>query len=97
VTRQPPQRQKKQDREIVMSVAIAAQPEPSTSVASFLRRPGRLLIGGEWVESKSDVRIPVTDPATGREIATVADANGADVDRGRQPVVRGCSGGSPIS
>ncbi|HUL82355.1 MAG TPA: aldehyde dehydrogenase family protein, partial [Gammaproteobacteria bacterium] len=64
-----------------MSAVIAAQPKPSTSVASFLRRPGRLLIGGEWVESKSDVRIPVTDPATGQEIATVADANGADVDR----------------
>ena len=64
-----------------MSVAIAAQPKPSTGVASFLRRPGGLLIGGEWVESKSDVRIPVTDPATGQEIATVADANAADVER----------------
>jgi phenylacetaldehyde dehydrogenase len=64
-----------------MSVAIAAQPKPSAGVSSFLRRPGRLLIGGEWVESKSSVRIPVVDPATGAEIAGVADANAADVDR----------------
>ena len=64
-----------------MSVAIAAQPTPSTVVASFLRRPARLLIGGEWVESESATRVPVTDPATGREIASVADANGADVDK----------------
>src|SRR5436190_1227992 len=64
-----------------MNVAIAAQPKPSAAVSSFLRRPGRLLIGGEWVESKSSVRIPVVDPATGDEIATVADANASDVDR----------------
>ena len=64
-----------------MSVAIAAQPKPSTGVSSFLRRPGRLLIGGEWVDSKSNVRIPVMDPATGAEIASVADANATDVDR----------------
>jgi phenylacetaldehyde dehydrogenase len=64
-----------------MSVAIAAQPKPSAGVSSFLRRPGRLLIGGEWVESKSSVRIPVIDPSTGAEIASVADANAADVDR----------------
>ena len=64
-----------------MSVAIATQPKPSAVVGSFLRRPARLLIGGEWVESESDSRIPVIDPATGLEIASVADANPADVDK----------------
>ena len=64
-----------------MSVAIATQPKPSTVVASFLRRSPRLLIGGEWVESESSTHIPVTDPATGLEIASVADANSADVDK----------------
>jgi phenylacetaldehyde dehydrogenase len=39
------------------------------------------LIGGEWVESRSSATIPVVDPATGRQIAVVADANAADVDR----------------
>jgi phenylacetaldehyde dehydrogenase len=60
---------------------IAPQPAPSDAVAKFLKRPPRLLIGGEWVESKSQGRIPVMDPATGKEIASVVDANAADVDR----------------
>ena len=64
-----------------MSVAIAAQPKPSAAVASFLKRPARLLIGGEWVASASAASIPVTDPATGTEIASVPDANAADVDK----------------
>jgi phenylacetaldehyde dehydrogenase len=33
------------------------------------------------LESRSKGRIPVVDPATGRQIAEVADANAADVDR----------------
>ncbi|MGH8150244.1 MAG: aldehyde dehydrogenase family protein [Steroidobacteraceae bacterium] len=61
--------------------SIAPQLEPSAAVARFLKRAPKLLIGGEWVESKSQKRIPVMDPATGREIASVADANAADVDR----------------
>jgi len=61
--------------------SIAPQPEPSAAVARFLKRQHRLLIGGEWVESKSAKRIPVTDPATGREIASVPDASAADIDR----------------
>ena len=63
------------------AVEIARQPEPSATVARFLKRPPRLLIGGEWVESRSAATIPVVDPATGRQIAVVADANAADVDR----------------
>jgi phenylacetaldehyde dehydrogenase len=65
----------------LMSVAIATQPAPSAGVASFLRRPGRLLIGGEWVSSESDARIAVLDPATGAEIASVADATQGDADK----------------
>jgi phenylacetaldehyde dehydrogenase len=60
---------------------IAAQPAPSAAVSAFLKRAPRLLIGGEWVESKSQGRIPVLDPATGKEIASVVDANASDVDR----------------
>ncbi|HKE43423.1 MAG TPA: aldehyde dehydrogenase family protein [Steroidobacteraceae bacterium] len=60
---------------------IAKQLEPSPAVAGFLRRGPRLLIGGEWAESKSRDTIPVIDPATGREIARVADANAEDVNR----------------
>jgi phenylacetaldehyde dehydrogenase len=64
-----------------MNAAIAEQPAPSDAVGSFLRRAPRLLIGGEWIESASAVTIPVTDPSTGRTIATVADANDTDVER----------------
>ena len=61
--------------------AIPTQPEPSQTVARFLKRSSRLLIGGEWVESKSSSRVPAFDPATGREIASVPDANSDDVNR----------------
>ena len=64
-----------------MSVAIAAQPAPSAGVAAFLRRPARLLIGGEWVQPSAHDRIPVIDPATGDEVASIADASRADVDK----------------
>ncbi len=36
-------------------------------------------VGGEWIDS--DRRIPVTNPATGEEIATVPDLTAADADR----------------
>src|SRR5690349_9417842 len=61
--------------------AIAAQPAPSAGVSQFLKRTPRLFIGNEWVEAKSQARIPVFDPATGQQIAQVVDANNADVDR----------------
>src|SRR3954471_11412193 len=61
--------------------AIAAQPAPSPTVAQFLKRAPRLFINNEWVEPKSQARIPVFDPATGKEIAQIADANASDVDR----------------
>jgi phenylacetaldehyde dehydrogenase len=64
-----------------MSAVIAEQPSPSAAAAAFLGRPHRLLIGGEWVESTSDKTIPVIDPATGKTVAVVPDANAADVDK----------------
>lgn len=64
-----------------MSVAIAAQPAPSSRVAEFLKRPPRLFIAGEWVEPASGAVVAVFDPATGQQVAVVPDANGADVDR----------------
>src|SRR5690606_24696454 len=64
-----------------MSAAIAPQPKPSTHTQAFISRPARLLIGGEWVESAADSRVPVYDPATGAVICEVVDAGQADVDR----------------
>jgi phenylacetaldehyde dehydrogenase len=64
-----------------MSVAIAAQPEPMRSVGAFLRRPPRLLIGGEWTGPEGGATLPVFDPASGEQIAVVADAGPGDVDK----------------
>jgi len=61
--------------------SIAPQPEPSAAAARFLKRTHKLFIGGEWVDSKSSKRIPVMDPATGKEISSVVDANAADIER----------------
>lgn len=63
-----------------MSAVIAEQAAPSGSVAAFLQRKPQLFINNEWVEALSGSTIPVIDPATGGNIATVADAGDADVD-----------------
>lgn len=41
---------------------------------------GRLLIGGEWREAVSGMRLEVDDPATGDVIGTVARADAADAE-----------------
>jgi len=64
-----------------MSAVIAEQNQPSETAAAFLRRPPRLFIGGEWVDSASATTIPVIDPATSRPISATADASAEDVDR----------------
>ena len=60
---------------------IAAQPAYSDAAQAFLARAPRLFIGGEWVGSTHGETIAVFDPSTGKEIARVADASDADVDR----------------
>jgi succinate-semialdehyde dehydrogenase/glutarate-semialdehyde dehydrogenase len=41
----------------------------------------RLLIGNEWTDATGGKTIPVVNPATGKEIGTVAHASIADLDR----------------
>ncbi len=48
---------------------------------NFLGKKLNLLIGGQWVEAASGKTFPVYDPGTGRQIASVAEADAADVDR----------------
>jgi phenylacetaldehyde dehydrogenase len=51
-------------------------------VAKFLRdQPKKLFIGGRWVEAEEGKVFGVEDPATGEQLATVAEAQAADVDR----------------
>ncbi len=63
---------------------IAAQPAYSEAVQKFLQRAPALFINGEWVQSTHGKTLPVYDPSTGREIATIVDASEADVDRAVQ-------------
>jgi phenylacetaldehyde dehydrogenase len=52
----------------------------SPETARFLDREHRLLIGGEWVNSKSGSVIEVLDPATEQQIAGVPAAGSVDID-----------------
>lgn len=53
----------------------------SQTVRRFVNRPQRMLIGGEWVESRAGQTLESVDPATGRRLTTIARGDGADVDR----------------
>ena len=46
-----------------------------------LAGPTRLFIGGEFVDAADGGTIPVTSPHDGSQLAEVAEARGADVDR----------------
>jgi phenylacetaldehyde dehydrogenase len=53
----------------------------SAANKAFLRRPGRLLINGEWVEAASGRTFEVRDPSSDAVIARVAEGDSIDVDR----------------
>ncbi len=55
----------------------------SNPVAQALvdRIPGKLYIGGQWVDASDGATLDVFTPATGAKIATIADATRDDVDR----------------
>src|SRR5215467_14224784 len=52
--------------------------KPKSSVALPTTK---LLIGNEWVNSKSGRTFPTLNPATGEEISQIAEADAEDVDR----------------
>jgi acyl-CoA reductase-like NAD-dependent aldehyde dehydrogenase len=60
----------------------------SPEVRRFLEEPGRLLIDGELVEASGGATMPTLDPATGEELAVVADATAQDVDAAVQAARR---------
>lgn len=55
---------------------VLEKPKPSVA----LPMP-KLLIGNEWVNSRSGKTFPTLNPATGEEICQVAEADAEDVDR----------------
>ncbi|MFQ6672688.1 MAG: aldehyde dehydrogenase family protein, partial [Candidatus Tectimicrobiota bacterium] len=55
--------------------------EVSSTVQAFLASPRPFLINGRWVEAASGKTFPVYNPATGEEIAQVAEGDKEDIDR----------------
>ncbi len=53
----------------------------SASAKSVLARKPALFINNEWVQSTHGATIAVEDPSTGKEVARIADASEADVNR----------------
>jgi aldehyde dehydrogenase (NAD+)/phenylacetaldehyde dehydrogenase len=51
------------------------------SVQTFLARPGKMLIGGQWVDSATGESISAIDPATGRSIGTFPAGGEAEVNQ----------------
>jgi phenylacetaldehyde dehydrogenase len=52
----------------------------SEGVRRFLSEPRKLLIGGKWMAAASGKTFEVVNPANGRVVATVAEADKTDVD-----------------
>ncbi|MFQ6672284.1 MAG: aldehyde dehydrogenase family protein, partial [Candidatus Tectimicrobiota bacterium] len=55
--------------------------EVSSTVEAFLATPRKMLIDGRWVEAASGKTFPVYNPATGEEMAQVAEGDKEDIDR----------------
>ncbi|HEV3036883.1 MAG TPA: aldehyde dehydrogenase family protein [Candidatus Angelobacter sp.] len=55
---------------------VLEKPKPSVALPMT-----KLLIGNEWVNSKSGKTFPTINPATGEEICQVAEADAQDIDR----------------
>jgi phenylacetaldehyde dehydrogenase len=51
-----------------------------SAAAGFIAQKHRMLIGSDWVESRSGEMIDVLDPASGKLVTQVQSANAADVD-----------------
>ena len=64
------------------TTSAAALPRTTQSgVAAFLGREHQLFIDGRWQPSLGGHRFTSTNPATGRPLASLAEASAADVDR----------------
>jgi acyl-CoA reductase-like NAD-dependent aldehyde dehydrogenase len=55
-------------------------PVPISAVQSFLSRPGRMLIGGQWRGAREGQTLDSIDPATGKVIGTFPAGAAADAD-----------------
>jgi phenylacetaldehyde dehydrogenase len=72
---------------------VLAEEKWSVSAKHFIGSQRNLLIGGDWVPAASGKTFAVYDPAYGREIARVAEADAEDVDRAVKAARKGFEGG----
>jgi phenylacetaldehyde dehydrogenase len=61
-----------------MSTAVA--PMVNEHVAKFVSTSRKMLINGHWVDSVSGKTFPTYDPATGKELAYIAEGDKADIN-----------------
>jgi phenylacetaldehyde dehydrogenase len=61
-----------------MGTISLAQVDPR--VASFIEKPRKMLINGNWVDAVSGKTFPSYDPSTGEVLATIAEGDRADID-----------------
>src|SRR5450432_698063 len=73
--------------------AVLKDIQPSNPVTQFLSSPRKLLIGGKWIPAASGKTFEVTDPATGKVIARVAEGDKADIDAAVQAARRAFESG----
>src|SRR5437588_12758272 len=55
-------------------------PSPLPSVATFLAKPRKMLVGGQWIEAASGETLDTPDPATGKPLGRFPAGGAADVD-----------------
>src|SRR5437764_4317616 len=65
-------------RRFFMGTISVAQVDPR--VVSFLEKPRKMLINGNWVDAVSGKTFPSYDPSTGEVLATIAEGDRADID-----------------
>lgn len=58
-----------------------ARIDHSATAARVKIPPPGFWIGGRWVEAEQQKRLPVVDPSTGEEFATIAEAGAEEVER----------------
>src|SRR5947207_11369813 len=62
-------------------MTVTSGDSTAATVRRFPDRPRRMLIGGQWVESRTGKTLESVDPATARPLATIPRGDAIDVDR----------------
>lgn len=63
-----------------LSNGLRAQKDKMSSAAVPQIKPGKLFIGGKWVDAAAGKTYPTVNPATGETITLIADADARDAD-----------------